>query len=394
MQRREGAGRIGIAGITRQRKGLAAAAAEIDFAEFAALARLRHPAGAAVAVEGFGVLPDPGDRMIGAHRFEFETGDALRRMARQNLPGRRDVEELPAPAAHALLRPQRIIVGHDIVDRQHAFEPNLCFLDDAAGLLDLLQGRHQRRAVLQRPAVILDVGDFQPVGIEIDCHPDDVGELVQVLPVHDGIHRQRQIELARPFRGRDLPLVRVLQSGDAVGDDRLVALEADLHVTESGAGQCREFFFGKQHRRGDQVGVKPGVGGMLHQLHQVLARGRLAAGEMDLQHADLGKLGEHLLPFLGRKLAPGAVELHRIGAIGALQRAAVGEFGKHGERNAERLGGRARFQRRQPVGARLLDIGGRCGHGVFSRASVKKPLSARSCSMAMTSAAIASRGAV
>src|SRR5882757_1648745 len=85
VHRGERAGRIGVAGVASQRKGLAAAAAEIDFLEFAAAARLRHPAGAAVAVEGFGVLPDPGDRMVGAHRFEFEPGDALGGMAGQDL---------------------------------------------------------------------------------------------------------------------------------------------------------------------------------------------------------------------------------------------------------------------------------------------------------------------
>src|ERR1700692_606626 len=59
MQWRQRAGRVGIAGIAGQREGLAAAAAEIDFLELAALARLRHPAGAAIAVESFGILPDP-----------------------------------------------------------------------------------------------------------------------------------------------------------------------------------------------------------------------------------------------------------------------------------------------------------------------------------------------
>src|SRR5882724_7375890 len=105
VHRRQRAGRIGIAGISRQRKRLTAAAAEIDFAEFAALARFRHPAGAAIAVEGFGILPDPGDRMVGSHRQEFEPGDRLGGVARQDLAGGRDVEELPAPAAHAFLRP-------------------------------------------------------------------------------------------------------------------------------------------------------------------------------------------------------------------------------------------------------------------------------------------------
>src|ERR687885_2550303 len=39
VPRRQRAGRVGIAGIAGQRKGLAAAAAEIDLAELAALAR-------------------------------------------------------------------------------------------------------------------------------------------------------------------------------------------------------------------------------------------------------------------------------------------------------------------------------------------------------------------
>ena len=77
--------------------------------------------------------------MVGAHRFEFEPGDAFGGMAGQDLAGRRDVEELPAPAAHAFLRPQRVIIRHHIVDREHALQPRLRFLDDAAGLLDLLE---------------------------------------------------------------------------------------------------------------------------------------------------------------------------------------------------------------------------------------------------------------
>src|SRR5215207_929612 len=43
VHRRQRAGRVGIAGIAGQRKGLAAAAAEVDFPELAALARLLHP---------------------------------------------------------------------------------------------------------------------------------------------------------------------------------------------------------------------------------------------------------------------------------------------------------------------------------------------------------------
>src|SRR5581483_8723983 len=71
VDRRQRAGGAGVGGVARQRKGLAAAAAEIDLAEFAALARLLHPARAAIAVESLRVLPDPGNRMIAAYRFEL-----------------------------------------------------------------------------------------------------------------------------------------------------------------------------------------------------------------------------------------------------------------------------------------------------------------------------------
>src|SRR3954451_22905104 len=82
---RQRAGRIGIAGVAGQRKGLTAAAAEIEFLEFAAPARLRHPAGAAITVEGLGILPDPGDRVVRPHRQEFEAGDGLGGVAWQDL---------------------------------------------------------------------------------------------------------------------------------------------------------------------------------------------------------------------------------------------------------------------------------------------------------------------
>ena len=145
--------------------------------------------------------------------------------------------------------------------------------------------------------------------------------------------------------------MRVLQAGDAVGDDGLVALEADLHMAKPGIGQRRELFARQQHRRGDEIGVEPDIAGVLHQFDQILARGRLAAGEMDLQHADLGELGQNLLPFLGRELAAAALELDRVGAIGALQRAAMRELGQHRERNAKGLRRRAALlQHREPVG--------------------------------------------
>src|SRR5262249_9381278 len=93
---------IGRRGIADERKGLTTAAAEILLPPRAARARLLHPAGAAKRIEGRRVLPDLGKRSL-AHRPEFEARNALRRVARQHLAGRRDVERAAAPATDARL---------------------------------------------------------------------------------------------------------------------------------------------------------------------------------------------------------------------------------------------------------------------------------------------------
>ena len=259
-------------------------------------------------------------------------------------------------------------------------------------------GRHQRGAVLQRPAVVLDVGDLDAVGVERDGHVDHVGQLVEVLPVHHGVDGERQAEFAGPAGGFELLRV-ALEAGDAVGEFGFVALEADLDVVEAGIGQRRELFARQQHRRGDEVGVEAEVGGVLDQLDEVLADGRLAAGEMDLEHADLGELGHHLLPLVGGELVAGALHLDRVGAIAALQRAAVGEFEQHGERDAVGLGDRlarcdSRMARPSIGSAKTGLVSRRVGLMASAfRASTTKPDPARSCSMAMTSAPISSRGA-
>src|ERR1700690_1897948 len=88
VARRKMADRVGGGGIAGERKGLAAAAAEVDVAAGAALARFFHPGRAAEGIEGRRILPDVGERML-AHRPEFEAGDRLGGMARQHFAGRR-----------------------------------------------------------------------------------------------------------------------------------------------------------------------------------------------------------------------------------------------------------------------------------------------------------------
>ena len=195
--------------------------------------------------------------------------------------------------------------------------------------------------------------------------------------MHHRIHRQRQVELARPFRDFDLLVVRVLEAGDAVGDDGLVALKADLHMAEPGIGQRGELFAGQQHRRGDEIGVEPDVAGMLDQFDQVLARGRLAAGEMDLQHADLGEFGQHLLPFLRRQVRCRRDRARpdwsnrgiAAGSDGSARRARRAEC-----RTSPRSSGALSSTARPSPGSAGLPVGEHFVHDVFSRASRQKSL--------------------
>src|SRR5580704_9580267 len=115
MTRRKMADRIGGGGVAGERKGLAAAAAEIDVAAVAALARLLHPRRAAEGVEGRRILPDIGERMF-AYRPEFKPGDRLGGVARQHFAGGRHVERAPTPAADARFWQSRVIVWHHGVD--------------------------------------------------------------------------------------------------------------------------------------------------------------------------------------------------------------------------------------------------------------------------------------
>src|SRR5688500_6004802 len=101
---------------------------------------------------------------------------------------------------------------------------------------------------------------------------------------------------------------------------------------------------------------------MADQLGQVAPRRGLAAGEMDLQYAHLCGLRHEAAPFLRRELVAGSVQRQRIRAVRALQRAAVRQLREQGQ-----------------------------GRGLSAHADIT-PLSERSCSKALTSRRITSRG--
>ena len=200
------------------------------------------------------------------------------------------------------------------------------------------------------------------------------------------------------MRRFDFPGVRIFQSGHAIGDTGLAALETDLHMAKPGIGQHRELVLRQQNGGRDKVRIETDISRVPDQLFQILARCRLASGKMNLKHADVREFTQHALPFVRAQFRTAALKLHRVRAIRALQRAAMRHLRQHGKRNAERLRLRlALFQHRQPisrVGMNRRSVGERRAHDFLSCASARNPLSARSFSIAITSVPISPRSAV
>ena len=92
----------------------------------------------------------------------------------------------------------------------------------------LLPGRHQRGAVDQRPAVVLDVRDLEPLRAELDREIDDLAEMVEVLAMHHGIDRERQPGRPDHRRQRHLLGVALAVAADPVGAVGATVLDAEI----------------------------------------------------------------------------------------------------------------------------------------------------------------------
>ena len=196
--------------------------------------------------------------------------------------------------------------------------------------------RHQRAAVLERPGVVLHVGDLDASGAELDRVVDDRFHAIDVVAMDRRVDGQRHAELAHPAGHFLLLGAAALVAADAVGilGLRVDVLNGDLHVVEAARLQLFEPVALQQHRGGDEIGVEPVLGGRRDDLFEVAARRRLAAGQMHLQNAELGRLPHDFLPLGRRQLGVALFEFERIGAVGALQGTAMRELGEETDRRA------------------------------------------------------------
>ncbi len=111
-------------------------------------------------------------------------------------------EPLP-PAPHTGFRAVGVVVGED-EEQLGALGLLALFPDDFARRFDLLAGGEQGFAVHQRPSVVLRVGEFHPVCVEVAGELDELADATQVVAVENDVQGQREIEGAHLVGEGDL----------------------------------------------------------------------------------------------------------------------------------------------------------------------------------------------
>ncbi len=230
---REGTRGIGDGRIPGQQGGLAPAPAEIHFAKFATATRFGHPMDAAKAVEGIGLRPNPGQRMI-PHVIESEPFYFSGGGTGQHVTRGIDSKVAIAPSVHAGLGTLAVIVG-DNEEQVHL--PQQSFPGSGSQLscsIDLVPRGQESGAVPESPTVILSVGQFEALSAEAFGKINHSIDPIDVAAMQDDVKAQSDSELADYFRRLQF---RGMSRGapDSIRKDSLVRLETDLNTIEAGS---------------------------------------------------------------------------------------------------------------------------------------------------------------
>ena len=92
--------------------------------------------------------------------------------------------------------------------------------------IKLLPARQKSCPVHQRPAVVLNMGDLEPVGAERHGEIDNVFEMFEVLPMNNCVDGQRQPCLANQLRYSMLDSLRAGKPRDPVSGSGTRILQA------------------------------------------------------------------------------------------------------------------------------------------------------------------------
>ena len=252
-------------------------------------------------------------------------------MAGQGDAVRGDAEEHGAPAVHACLGPARVVIGNDEVDLHAPADAAAELPRDLFGALELLAAGEERFAVGVGQAVVLGIGELDVVGLELGGHVEDLPDVVDVEAVQHDVEHHRIAVLLDHARHPALQLEGARAREEVVHLAGRV-LERDLDVVEPGALERRNAPLVQPDARGDEIRVVAEAPRLGRERLQIVAHQRLAAREAELGGAELATLAQHAQPVLGRELVAVRGVVDRVGAIHAVQRAAVGQLREQPER--------------------------------------------------------------
>ena len=301
---------VGCVRISRKREGLATATAEIDFLSGTGAARLLHPVKAPEPIEGRTVVPDRAERLL-LHIVEGQR-KSFRSVAGQHLALGLDGDDVLRPAAHARLRELCVIVGRHVVDIQHAFQPVLRLADDGSFLKDPFVIGQKRGPISGCPAVILHMGDLEPVGFEFKGEVDQRARLPDIMPVRRRVEGQGQARFPNPARDAELLLQALFVISDLVGDLRVHTLQAELDMIEATICQLLDALRRQRHPSRYQVRINPAQGERADKIFKILPQRRLAARQVNLQNAKIRSLRKRGEPRLRVEFVRRLEELDRV----------------------------------------------------------------------------------
>ena len=121
-------------------------------------------------------------------------------------------------------------------------------------------------------------------------------------------------------------------AGDIVVQFLVAGLEANLDMVQPRLLEGPDPFIIHAHAGGDQVAVVTQPPGFGDEVFQVLAHQGFAAGEPQLRRAHVAGLLQYPEPVRRGEFIRVAGDIHRIGAVRALQRTAVSQFRQQPER--------------------------------------------------------------
>ena len=131
-----------------------------------------------------------------------------------------------------------MIVGDHGIDDDLAVMPFTQLLDRHGRARHLLRARHQRGAVLHRPAVILHMRDLDTARAQVERQRNHLRDPIDIGAVHHDVDGERNLQRVDIGGKRPLPYECALVPRDAIALSLVAVLNRNLHVIESGRRQA------------------------------------------------------------------------------------------------------------------------------------------------------------